>query len=73
MIVEGIPVTNEEKIPSLKAKVKEEIVKQVSKNEFQKAEAAHEFEVEYDKCHRIGPIKDGKQNVIVKLKFHRYR
>ena len=71
MIIDGIKVEEGEKISDLKEKVKTEVIKQTARNN--QHSVAIEFDNEYDKCHRIGPIKDGKQSIIVKVKSHSYR
>ena len=74
MVVEGLPTTDDEKIPSLKGKIKDEVINQVAKNGYQKAQLSTEFDLEFDKCHRIGPIKEGgKQNAIIRFKSHGFR
>ena len=68
MVVDRIPVdaTESININNLKNKIKKTVTKS-------KVETEINFKQNYDKCHRIGPIRDGKQSCIIKFRTHSFR
>lgn len=67
LVLEGLPVTTNESVNDLKDKVREAVTNDLNIN-------STEFDNEFDKTHRIGPVSDGqKQKVIVRFKSHSFR
>ena len=66
MIIDGIEVNRNEKVSDVEEQVKKVLVNDYKVNE-------NELKLEFDKAHRIGQIKRGKQPVIVRFKSHSYR
>ena len=62
LILDGLPVTTNESISDLKVKVRETVINDLNID-------SAEFDNEFDKTHRIGPVSDGQnQKVIVRFK-----
>ena len=67
VLIEGINADANENEDQIKAKVKNVMTHNLGLDE-------EEFQREFDKCHRVGPIKDdGQQTTIVRFKSHRFR
>ena len=68
LVLDGLPVIANESVSDLKVKVKETVVNDLKID-------STEFDNEFDKTHRIGPVSDNGQNqkVIVRFKSHSFR
>ena len=67
LILDGLPVTTNESISDLKVKVRETVINDLNID-------SAEFDNEFDKTHRIGPVSVGQnQKVIVRFKSHSFR
>ena len=67
VLIEGINADATENEDQIKAKVKNVMTRNLRLDE-------EEFQREFDKCHRVGPIKDdGQQTAIERFKSHRFR
>lgn len=63
LVLEGITLSNNETIPALEGKVVAALTKELG---IEKSE----IDANFDKTHRIGPIRDNKQRTIVRFKKH---
>ena len=63
LVLENIPLTKKESLKDLESKVESAVTK-----EFQIDKS--EFKADFDKTHRIGPVRNNKQRVIVRFKRH---
>ena len=68
LVLDGLPVIANESVSDLKVKVKETVVNDLKID-------STEFDNEFDKTLRIGPVSDNGQNqkVIVRFKSHSFR
>ena len=66
IVVEGLPVAENETIESVETSTKDILVQNLG---FKMDTVVNEF----DKAHRIGPVKDNKQKVIVKFRSHNFK
>ena len=66
LIVDGLKLPNSDETENV-----EEKVKNVLQNELEIS--AEEIDSEFDKAHRVGPIIDDEQRVIVRFKSHNFR
>ena len=76
MIVDGIKPTIKETTEDLMMKIRKAVTGKLidekgidSNNPL----STKDFNDNFDKCHRIGPIRDGKQAAIIKFKSHSFR
>ena len=63
LVLEGIALSNNETIPALEGKVVAALTKELG---IEKTE----IDANFDKTHRIGPIRDNQQRTIVRFKKH---
>ena len=63
LVLENIPLTKKESLQDLERKVESAVTK-----EFQIDKT--EFKADFDKTHRIGPVRNNNQRVIVRFKRH---
>lgn len=69
MIIDGIPpVKNGTKEDMLQIKSK---IKKIVTTKLDVSSAS--FEDNFDKCHRLGPVKNGKQSTIIRFRTHSFR
>ena len=66
MVVDGSPIDTNESRESLKERIKEVVCDA-------NIDSGTNFYNNFDKCHRIGPKRDGRQSCIVKFKSHSFR
>ena len=74
LIIDGIKPTAKESTTELKLKVRKLLTRELPDDIDDESPISNEkFESEFDKCHRLGPIKDGSQAVIIKFKSHGFK
>ena len=75
MIVDGILPTTKESTHDLKLKIQKIITKSEDPEDLggKPPISVKQFNEEFDKCHRVGPVKNGRQSAIVKFKSHGFR
>lgn len=69
LVIEGIPLDGEETTQKLRGKVETIVTTKLGDGSVVK----EEFNDHYDKCHRIGKVKNSQQPVIVKFKTDSFR
>ena len=77
LVIDGIKPAANENPQELKQKIKNLLTKKPQNGDEDGGHTveitAKEFEAEFDKCHRIGPVRDGKQAAIIRLKSHGFK
>ena len=79
MVIDGIPTDKKETVNDLKHKIIDVVTNTNKKQDETMNEqdvikpTKSEFLSQFDKCHRIGPNRDGRQAVIIKFRTHLFR
>ena len=66
LLIDGIKPAENENEDQIKEKVKNVLTRNLDFDE-------REFDKEFDKCHRVGRLVEGKQTTIVRFKSHRFK
>ena len=66
VILDGIAPSGHETTEEITRKAKNVMVKNLNFSE-------EEVDIELDKCHRLGPTRDGKQSTIVRFRSHAFK
>ena len=66
ILVDDINLREEENEDQITEKVKDALIRNLGFDE-------DEVQQEFDKCHRVGRVKDGQQTTIVRFKSHKFK
>ena len=75
ILVDGIEPKAKESTRDLKSKIRQLVTRPEDPEDLgdNPPITTAQFDAEFDKCHRVGPVIDGKQSAIVKFKSHGFR